>query len=389
MTHIPSRSELRALMAHQTGPCISLFLPTGRAGADTQQNLLRLRNLIREAEHHLLLNDLSAPQVEALLEPLRGLEDREAFWQHPADGLAVFRSADLFRTFWLPVHFKEQVVVTRHFYLKSLLPLLSGDGRFYLLALSHNHVRLMEGTRSSASEAALPEGVPRSLAETTRYDEADNELQYHSSSSGAVVGKGGRRATVFHGQGVGTDDEKGQLLRYFQQIDRGLHARLGDEQVPLVLAGVAYLFPLYRQANTYPHLLEEGVPGNPDRESLETLHRRAWTIVQPVFLRARREAAARYRESIATGRATQRVREIVPAAHDGRIESLFLEAEQEQWGTFNPATRMLHVHLKARFNDDDLLDVAATQTLLHGGSVYVVAHEDMPAGGPLAAVLRY
>jgi hypothetical protein len=389
MTHIPSRSELRALMEQQTGPCISLFLPTERAGVDTQQNPLRLRNLMREAEHHLLLNNLSVPQVEALLEPLRGLVENEPFWLHPEDGLAVFRSPDLFRTSWLPGRFKKQAIVTRHFYLKPLHPFLADDGRFYLLALSHNHIRLIACTHYSASEVALPEAVPRSLAEAMRYDESENELQYHSSSSGAVVGKGGRRATVFHGQGVGTDDEKERLLRFFQQIDRGLHARLEDEQAPLVLVGVAYLFPLYREANTYPHLLEEGVPGNPDRVSLEALHQQAWSIVGPSFWQARQEATARYREYATTGRASHTVREIVPAAYDGRVESLFLEAEQEQWGTFNPATRKLHIHLQARFNDDDLLDVAATQTLLHGGSVYVVERVDMPDEWPLAAVLRY
>jgi len=389
MMHIPSRSELRALMEQRIGPYISLFLPTYRAGVDTQQNLLRLRNLIREAEYHLLLNNLPVPQVEVLLEPMRGLLENEPFWLHQDDGLAVFRSPDLFRTYCLPGRFKEQAVVTRHFYLKPLLPFLVGDGRFYLLALSHNHIRLIEGTRYSASEVALPEGVPRSLAEAMRYDESDNELQYHSSSSGAVVGKGGRPAIVFHGQGIGTDDEKEQLLRYFQQIDRGLHALLRDEQAPLILVGVAYLFPLYREANTYPHLLEEGVPGNADRVSLETLHKQAWTIVGSSFLQMRQEAAARYKEYTATGRASHTVREIVPAAYYGRVESLFLEAEQEQWGTFNPATRILHVHLKARFNDDDLLDVAATQTLLHGGSVYMVERVDMPDEEPLAAVLRY
>ena len=98
---------------------------------------------------------------------------------------------------------------------------------------------------------------------------------------------------------------------------------------------------------------------------------------------------ARYREYVATGRALHSLRNIIPAAYDGRIESLFLQADQEQWGTFNPATRVLHVHVPARFNDDDLLDVAATQTLLHSGSVYMVERADMPDEGSLAAVLRY
>ena len=39
--------------------------------------------------------------------------------------------------------------------------------------------------------------------------------------------------------------------------------------------------------------------------------------------------------------------------------------------------------------DDDLLDIAASQTLLHDGRVYGVEQADMPDDGPLAAVLRY
>jgi release factor family 7 len=389
MTPIPTKSELQILLKPQHGPCISLFLPTERAGVETQQNFLRLNHLIREAESHLLLNNLPLQQREMLLKPVRALLDCEPFWLHPSDGLAIFRSQDSFRTYWLPGRYKEQAIVTGHFYLKPLLPLLAGDGRFYLLALSHNHVRLIEGTRYSAYEVVLPEGVPVSLAETMRNSTSSNELQYHSSSSGAVMEKGGRRATIFHGQGVGTDDEKGQLLHFFQQIDRGLHPLFANEQAPLILAGVAYLFPLYREANTYAHLIEEGVPGNPDQTSLETLHKQGWTIAAPFFLRRRQEEIARYREYAATGRALHTLRNTVTAAYDGRIESLFLQADQEQWGTFNPVTRALHIHLPARFNDDDLLDVAAAQTLLHGGSVYVVERADMPDAEPLAAVLRY
>lgn len=389
MTHIPTRSELQTLMEPQHGPCISLFLPTERAGVETQQNPLRLRHLIREAESHLLLNNLPALQVEVLLKPVQALLDYGPFWLHPDDGLAVFRSLDFFRTYWLPGSYSEQAIVTGHFYLKPLFPFLTGDGRFYLLALSHNRVRLLEGTRYSASEITLPEGVPVSLAEALRESAYTNELQYHSSSSGAIVEKGGRRATVFHGHGVGIDDEKRELLRFFQKVDRGLHPLFADEQAPLILAGVAYLFPLYREANTYAHLLEEGVPGNPDRTSIEALHEQAWAIAAPFFLQQRKAEAARYREYVSTDRATCSLRKIIPVAYDGRIECLFLQAGQEQWGTFNPATRALHIHVPARFNDDDLLDVAATQTLLHRGLVYVVEHADMPDEGPLAAVLRY
>ena len=288
----PSASELRVLMEQQQGPCISLFLPTYRAGGGTQQNSLRLRHQLPAAENRLLLKNLRATQVQALLEPIQALLDDEQFWLHPSDGLAVFRSPELFRAYWLPYPFEEQVTVTSHFYLKPLLPLATNDGRFYILALSQKEIRLLESTHYNVNEVALPEGVPHRLADAMKYDEPENELQYHSSSSGASLGKSGRRATISHGQGVGTDDEKQNILRYFQQVDRGLHALLSDEQVPLVLAGVEYLFPIYREANTYPRLLKEGVAGNPDGESAEVLHTKAWAVVEPYFMRAREEAVA-------------------------------------------------------------------------------------------------
>jgi hypothetical protein len=39
--------------------------------------------------------------------------------------------------------------------------------------------------------------------------------------------------------------------------------------------------------------------------------------------------------------------------------------------------------------DEDLLDFAAVQTLMHGGRVHVLPEEQMPETEPVAAVLRY
>jgi hypothetical protein len=377
---IPSTSELRALLEQHNGPCISMFLPTHRAGTETQQDPLRLRNHIRAAENRLLLDHLRTTQVEHLLLPIQALLEDESFWLHPGDGLALFRSPDVFRTYWLPSSFQEQVVVTGHFYLKPLLPFLSEDERFSILALSQNEVSLLQATHYSVKKVDLPAAVPMNLAEA---------LQYYSSSSGVSRGKGGRRAPFFHGQSVDIDDTKADLLRYFQQVDRGLQELLRDEKAPLVLACVEYLFPLYREANTYPHLLDQAVPGNPDKLSAETLRRQAWAIMAPYFLLAREQATARYKAYAETERASHNVREIIPAAFHGRVERLFIAIDQEQWGTFHPTTNRLHVHRVARYHDDDLLDIAATQTLLHSGSVYAVEQAKVPGGELVAAVFRY
>jgi hypothetical protein len=281
------------------------------------------------------------------------------------------------------------VIVSVHFYLKPLLPLLTFDGRFYILALSHNAVRLLACTHDSVSELKLPELVLGSLAEFLRGEERENNLQSHSSASFGTMGKDGRHPAIFHGQGVGTDEAKNDLLRYFQHIDRGLHELLKDETAPLVLAGVEYLFPIYGEANSYPHLLELGIAGNPDKLKAETLLRKAWAVVEPYVLRERQEATAQYRELASTERTSRNTSEIVPAAYYGRVASLFVVRDQEQWGTFDPATNTLQIHEQAQPGDEDLLDLASTQTLLHGGVVYAAEQTGIPDDAPLSAVFRY
>ena len=382
-------NEIKMLLQKHEGACVSIFLPTSRGGLDSSQDQLRLRHQIRDTENRLLLDNLRSTEVEKLLAPLNTLLEDGIFWLHTVDGLAIFRTLDMLKYYRLPYSFKEQVVASDHFYLKPVLPLLASGGRFYLLALSQNAVHLLEGTRFTIQELELPATVPVNLADALKYEEADNEVSLYSSSSGALVGKGGRRAAIFYGQGVGHDDSKDHLLRYFQQIDRGLHDLLKGERAPLVLAGVEYLFPIYEQANTYPYLLHQGVAGNPDKLSSSTLHESAWGVVKPYFEKKQERAVLEYKGNVGTARVSDDIRQIIPAAYYGQVDSLFVAIDQELWGQFDPISNIMHVHKEARFRDDDLLDEAATQTILHGGSVYAVEHEYMPDESMVAAIFRY
>jgi hypothetical protein len=164
---------------------------------------------------------------------------------------------------------------------------------------------------------------------------------------------------------------------------------LAGEQAPLVLAGVDYLLPIYQEANGYAFLVDEGVVGNPDDLSAKELHRQAWAIVQPRFAEERKEAISLFRQLAETDRASDELEKVVPAAHHGRIDTLFVTLGHQQWGTFDPATNEVHMHQDHKAGDNDLLDTAAVQTLLNGGTVYAVQREQMPAETSLAAVLRY
>ncbi|PSB03459.1 hypothetical protein C7B69_26405, partial [filamentous cyanobacterium Phorm 46] len=234
--------ELTTLATESNSTCISIYTPMERLGAETQQNPIRFKNRVRQAEEQLLAMGMSEQDAKELLQPVHELDTYE-FWQHQSDGLAILLSPNKFRYYCLPIAFPELTVVTERFHLKPLLQLLSGDGRFYILALSQNQVRLFQGTRYHVKEVELTD-VPTSSAEALQYDDPEQSLQFHTASSQGSGGGDG--SAIFHGQGGGNDDHKDGLLSYFRQVSNGLESFLKNEKAPLILAGVDYLLPIYQ-----------------------------------------------------------------------------------------------------------------------------------------------
>jgi hypothetical protein len=115
-----NRDDLRTLMGKHKGLCVSIFMPTHRAGTETQQDPIRFKNLLREAEERLLASGLGTPEAHELLKPAQRLLWDVHFWRHQSDGLALFLSPEVFRCYRLPFDFEELVVVTDRFHIKLL-----------------------------------------------------------------------------------------------------------------------------------------------------------------------------------------------------------------------------------------------------------------------------
>lgn len=376
--------ELRKLFGHRNGCCISIYMPGHRGYPGQQQDCARFRNLLRQAEEQLAAKGVRSLQIDLLLKPSRELLEEPEFWRRQDFGLAHFIAQDLTQPYRLPFSPLETVTVAEHFHLKPLMRLLIGDGNFYLLAISRNQVRLMEGTRHEFRPVNLNK-LPKSLADALRYENPEQQIRYHITGTGS----GGRPESMVHGQGIGKDDAKETLLRYFRQIDRGLHDFLHDKRHPLVLAAVEYYWPIYREANTYPFLMDQGIMGNQEHVPDEELHRRAWQIVEPWFCRENDKETERYWRWAGTGLTANDFEHIIPASQQGRVESLIVAIDSPQWGAVLPDENRIELHEREQPGDEDLVDYAAIQTLLHGGKVFAVDPDKVPEHRLAAAVLRY
>jgi hypothetical protein len=359
-------------------------MPTYRAGREVRQNSIRFKNLVGEAREQLEVQGLRSQKIHKLLNPALRLLKNSNFWQRQSDGLAVFLSGEKFIHYRVPYGFTELVVVHSRFHIKPLLALLKGDGRFYILAISQKNVRLLQGSQFSVSEVDLGD-VPQSLHEALGYDNLEKHLQFHTGTTSQP----GKRRAMYHGHGAGKDDMKTRILRYFQVVNKGLYEFIGSEDTPLVLAGVDYIVSLYREANTYSHLMEDDIRGNPDDWSDAELHKRSWSIVRPIFLRFQKEAREEYERQMAKDRASDRLEAIVPAAYRGRVAVLFMPLGIQKWGVYKPRKNEILLQEEARATNQDLLDFAAAQTLINGGRVYVLDPEKMPNNTSIAAIFRY
>jgi hypothetical protein len=381
-----NQDDIRDLLQHTGHPCVSIYMPTIRAGAEAQQNPIRFKNLLRTVQERLEEQGTRPADAAELLTPLRELVDNQAFWQTQSEGLAVLFSPGLFRTFRLPADVNELVVVEKRFHLKPLFTLLQNDGRFYVLAISLKNIRLIAATRHRAEEVELPPDVPRSFEEAlgplTR-----NYTQLQAGMPTRTVS----RSTIFHGHGMAEDDLKAEIQQFFNLADKALLKHM-DRDVPVVLAGVEYLLPRYKGTTEHPRVLDEGLTGNPEGLSPEELRDMALEIVEPLLNEDRRKAAARYGDLIGAGRASSRYDEILPAAHDGRVDTLFVARGVRLWGTYEGQNRQVHLQEdqeRQRNTSQDLLDLAAVQTFLNGGKVFAVPQQEVPDGQAMAAVFRY
>lgn len=383
-TMLLTREELKQLIAGSSDPAVSIYLPTARAGRERQQNPVRLKNLLYRAGQYLEETGMEADEAERFLQPVRELPDRESLWVHPADGLAVFLSEGTFRYYRLPVDLPELVTVSPRFHVTPLLGILSGNGRFFLLAFSKHRVRLLEGTHYSVREIELPD-LPPNLEEFLNIDSPQKHLQFHTGAPGGT----GRRPALFHGQGGGEEDEKKYLRNYLHRIDAEVNRKAGGSNDPLLLAADEQYLSPYREINSYPQLIEDGLPGNPDRLDEKELHDRAWPVVRPYFLRARRRDEENFGRKEAEGLAGGDLKTVIEAAYWGRIEALFAPLDIHCWGKFEPDSGGTEFFDREVAGSEDLIGFAASHTILNGGRVHTVESGRMPADSPLAAIFRY
>lgn len=380
-------NDIKALIQKKDGICASIFMPTHRSGGENPQDPIRLKNLVRQAEEKMVTKGMRPAEARSMLAPIENLFNNNLFWRQQSMGLALFIQSGMFFYYRLPIEIKEEVGIATRFYIKPLVSLISDCGLFYVLSLSRHENRLLQCSASGSIRLNMGD-IPSNMPESLHYETPDSSMQYHVAPQ--VGGSNfGSTTAIQSGEGSRPNYDKRNIAQYFEQVNRGISKILKEEKAPLVLSAVDYLHPLYQVANTYRVLLPEGITGNPDGVSDETLREQAWSIVRPYFDKLKKDAWGEFNKSAGTGLAISGIEEVVPAANGGRVRFLFIGESAQLWGTYNEDANAVQIHPEAKSSDDDLIDLAAYHTLNNSGSIFVMRPDEMSAGMKVSAVLRY
>jgi hypothetical protein len=375
-----------AQLAGKTGEvCISIYMETHASGVEKneQKDTISFKNILQQVTYQLRQRDVNQTVIEKLLKPGYDLLRDEKFWFSLNKGLAMFFSDDECKFIKLPFVPQEQVLINTSYLLAPLVPLAVARDYFYLLVLSKKQARLYRADGFGMTYLPIPE-MPNGVDDVVHFEEKDDQKLFKTESAG-----GGHGAN-YHGIGAGKPDEKQNLAMYFDEVDETLWTSiLKNENVPLLLAGVEYLIPIYKSVAKYKPIWDEALTGSHEYTDLTDLFNRAQQVMEPYFRQRSQKALEMYGNQSATELTSSIADDVIPAAHYRRVWHLFVQKGEHIWGTFNEMENRLEIHETRQEGDEDLIDKAILKTILNAGEVHMLEKERMPVDSKIAALMRY
>jgi hypothetical protein len=369
----------------QASTCISVYMPTHPAGVEVNERMdsVTFKNTLQQLTTSLKQRDVSQTEIDRMLKPGYDLLRNDKLWTEMTNGLAVFISDGVFKYMKMPVTPTEEILINTSFYVTPLLPILTNNDYFYLLVLSKKQAKLYRADALGMNYIRVDE-VPNGVDDVVHFEEKDDQKLWRTGSSGAGGGAN------YHGIGAGKPDEKENLAMYFDEVDETLFKEvLNKENVPLLLAGVEYLIPIYKSVAKYKPIWDDAITGSLEHESIDTLYQLARKKMEPYFDERHAKALEAYWNQSATALTSSIADDVIPAAHYRQVWHLFVQKDEHIWGTFDEMNNKLTIHDAQEDGDECLIDKAVIKTILNAGEVHVLPKDRMPGGSKIAALMRY
>ena len=310
-----NKDQLQELSGFHRLNCVSIYIPTHRYGKEVNegQDAIVLKNHYQKIKSHLQEKNIPENEAKRYLMPVRELIDDKNFWHQQQKGLAVFLAEGYFQYFQLPYEVEEFSLLGTSFHLDQLIPIFERDNQFYILGLSLKKVRLFLANEYDIEELNVADLVPEDIDTDLSYYDFNNASNAQSPSQW----EGGNASPSYHGKERDKGYNEAYLEEHFRHVNESLELVIKEKDLPVVLAAVEYLHPVYRKINKSLNLIEKGIKGNPDEVKQSELHQKALELVRPYLEKEKFRQMDQYRALAGTRRASFDIHEIAPAVWKG------------------------------------------------------------------------
>jgi hypothetical protein len=352
--------ELKALQAYHQYPSVSVLLPTHRTHPENQQDPIRLKELLTEAETRLH-EEFEKRFVAKLMGRLHEMAD-EIDHQHNLEGLVLFANENHTSYHRLAFAVEARVVIDETFATRDLVRNLLIARDYLLLTLSDRSIRLFEGHRDQLAEVR-GHGFPADL----------------------------RGMLNPWRKGSAEHNDDGKRKEHYNRLDKSLTSLNRIERLPVVLAGLDKNIATYKEIADRKELIAAELSGNFDETPLHELGKQVNAVLADKLAQRLQDELAQLNAAVGAGKTASGLQQVWRQANYGLGHKLFVENNFRKAGTVGGADG-----LTLTFVDDptlpgisdDLVDEVIETVMQMGGDVVFVEDGTLAQHQGIALILR-
>lgn len=352
------------LLAEEADLVVTLTAPLDRKRPNNDKDRIKLRNLRTKARARVLQisREIDSEPLLRHLDDALGRVDLGA----GALGYIVVATAHGSETHLLRFPVAETVTLGTTPATRSLIQGLRRSPRYRLLVVSDKAMRLFEGLR----------------------DDLD-EVTDHGFPFAADIKPRDRRAIAGRFAREPGGDDKEQWRNFYRTVDEALTAAIGDDPLPIILAGVGASTSMFEEVSVNTASILGHISGAHEHTTPHELGTKAWPLLREHLKTRRREVIADLSEAIHSQNAVTGVAEAWQLARSGRGQTLVVEEDYRA-----EAAREVDHRLVSSTESggaevmDDPVDQLIEHVVRHGGSVEFVAPGSLADLDRIGLILR-
>jgi hypothetical protein len=365
-------SLLNQLGQHKNELAISILLPTHRTFPDNKQDVITLKNLVKEAEDRLN-TQLDKQEVEGIITTINKKID-DLNHNYNLDSLGIFASRHDVVVARFPFTAKARVIIDDTFTVRDLVREINEAIHYHILVISRTSARLIEAFNDRPvhefdKQTALRVG------------------SFPMENSFLFAAKGLDRAQV--------PNEATGLKEFFNRVDKGLQEIQNNPEnvrLPVIIVGDARNVAFFEEVCDQPTDIVGTVTSVPD---LNISAEKIIPEVGNVLAEYRLDRAKTALEHIAQARNAHQLltdfSTIFRAITEGNAARLFVRQGYIQPGVIDFEKKIVTIHENAASSNvvDDVVDTFIELVMQQGGEICFLSAEQLGEEKPLSLQTRY